>query len=1134
MNKFVTLFRVLVLISAFCISALAQSSRGTVTGTVQDSAGALLPDADVTLYSPSTGVSSTLKTNKAGIYRFEAVLVGDYVVTVSAPGFAKQEAPAIVTVGALVGRDFNLSIGSATSTVEVSSEKSLELQTEDAGRGATIAAVSLAELPIVGQNSLNLILTVPGVVRSNQASGGSLDSGIGSVNGARARSNNFLIDGLQNNDISVTGPQFSITNNDELQEVNFQTSNFTAEFGRAGGAVVTQVTKSGTNSLHGTAAWVYRSQVMNASNNIQRINWQNSFVNNAPTTDLKNKFHENIPAFTIGGPVVIPHIYNGRDKTFFFGAGQFDRYVANASATAYIVPTATGYAALQAMAATCPNVASYLALVGTARGSSGIGSSSINVGLPTALASSSCFGGARTGQLIDFGQYVRAVGDVFKDTNYLARIDHVASQKQNMMFRFLYDSNSENIGGVVGIDPRFDIPSKSRSFGGNFNHIYAIHNNWVNEFRFGFVRANIGFFLPDPSGIASTTPDIGFSGASNLALSSSFPQGRISNNWQFQEAQTYTVGRHAIRGGVDILRQLAVQVAPFNSRGTVAYSTSANNAFTGGAISALANFIDNYGGTNTAPVNIVFGTGRYRPNLFTVAAYLQDTYKASPNLTLTYGLRYENFGQPANIFKSPAFTGYSDADATTTAKVNQDNNNFGPSVGFAYNPHLRDHGFLGGSLVVRGGYQVTYDTFYNNLLSNMTAASPNALANTPAPSNSTATTPRGTQNLSAVLPTLVPLPITPYSNIQSNFRKGIRNPYYHHFSLGVQQQLPGKVVLDVAYVGSLGRQLFYTNPLNPALPNATLTATATQNTSLYGSQTLRLFANRGLIQIRDSGLNSNYHSLQVQLRRRSIDTIAGKLSFSSSYTWSKSLDVLTETFASNSSPQNPSRSPAIAGSLGYIDYGPSDNDRRHVSSTVVQLQVRGVKNNLLNEIVGGWSISPILTVQSGTPYTVTNGFDRDLDGSTIGDRPNIGNIKAPVNTRAQVVGTNICSTGLQNPAIGTTANVGCVTANDVRFVQVASYQPTSPNMESRNSNYTTRYLNLDANVLKTFKITERVGFELRGEFFNVTNNQSFDTPPGGTTGTNRNVTSNTGTNFLNTTILNGGSRTMRVGGKIKF
>jgi hypothetical protein len=497
----------------------------------------------------------------------------------------------------------------------------------------------------------------------------------------------------------------------------------------------------------------------------------------------------------------------------------------------------------------------------------------------------------------------------------------------------------------------------------------------------------------------------------------------------------------------------------------------------------------------------------------------------TPNFTVIYGTRYENFGQPANGFTYPAFVGYGDTDITSTAKVDADNNNFGPTVGFSYSPHF---GNFNGSTIIRGGYQVTYDAQFNNILSNLAAGSPNALANTPLPSVSTATTPRGTPTLSAVLPTLTPVPVTPYSSATSILSKHIRNPYYHHFSLGIQQQLPGQTVLDVAYVGSLGRQLYFTNPLNPALPNATFTQIATQTTPLYGVQTLRVHANRGTVQVRDSGLTSNYHSLQVQVRRRGVETPAGLLAFSSSYTWSKNLDVLTEIFASNSSPQNPSRSPLFA-NLRSIDYGPSDNDRRHVSSTIAQLDVRGPNRGILGQLFGGWSVAPILTVQSGVPYTITDDVDRDLDGSTIGDRADIGNIKAPLNTRGLV--TSACASGLYNPAVSTTPASACVNASDVHFVQVTTYSPTSPAMERRNSQRSTRYLDLDANLIKKFAINERFKAELRGEFFDLTNNQNFDTP---VSATNRSVTNATTTNFLNYGLQSGGSRTFRVGGKILF
>ena len=262
------------LLGAISVCGFAQSTRGTVTGTVQDQSGGLIVGGAVTLVSPSTGVTSNTTTNSSGIYRFEAITVGEYVVTATAPGFGKISAPAVVTVGAVIGRDFVLRVGAVGANVEVMSEAAVDLQTEDAVRSQVISSTSLADFPIPGQNSLNLILTAPGVVRSNL--GGSLDSGVGAVNGGRARSNNFLLDGLQNNDISVTGPQFTITNNDELQEVSFQTTNFTAEYGRAGGAVINQVTKSGTNQIHGTVAEVYRSQLFNASNNSQRITYNNA------------------------------------------------------------------------------------------------------------------------------------------------------------------------------------------------------------------------------------------------------------------------------------------------------------------------------------------------------------------------------------------------------------------------------------------------------------------------------------------------------------------------------------------------------------------------------------------------------------------------------------------------------------------------------------------------------------------------------------------------------------------------------------------------------------------------------------------------------------------------------------------
>ncbi len=1101
--------------------AFSQSSKGAITGNVSDSAGAKVAGGTVTLASPTTGSSVTTTTNADGIYRFEAVTPGDYIITVVQPGFVKEQQSGTVVVGALLGRDFSLHAGSSDA-VEVQSSAAAELQTEDAVRGGTIASTALAELPIAGQNSLNLMLILPGVARTNTGSNDT--SGVGSVNGARGRSNNFLIDGLQNNDISVAGPQFTITNNDELQEVNIQTSNFTAEYGRAGGAVVNQVTKSGTNAIHGTIAEVYRSQIFNASTNAQRINF-----NNGSTSVLKNKFHENIPAFTIGGPVYIPHVYNGHDKTFFFGAGQWDRYYANNAGTNFTVPTAAGYATLQSLAANCPNITNYLSSLGSVRGATGVGVASVDISVPTSLARTTCNGTARTGLSVQTGNYVRTVSEVSLDNNHLIRIDHIASQKQNMMFRWLYDSTQDNIGGQVGVNSAFDVPFTGRTMGANFNHTYAFSTNVVNEFRFGFVRNKYTFF--NAPGIADTLPTYTVAGITSLNLPSTFPQGRISNNFQYQDAVSYSRGKHSIKVGAEFLRQLATQQAPYNSRGQYTYQLTPVTAAAGvtAPITALANFIDNDAGPNgTAAISI--GSGRYHPNLFTWTMYAQDTWKISPDLTLTYGVRYENFGQPANIFRYPAFVGTASTDITNTARVKNDSNNVGPTVGFSFNPH---GGVFTGSTVLRGGYQVTYDTQFNNILSNLVAGVPNTVGNATVVSTTSAATPRGYVNLTAFPFTAAA--VTPYTSEANKVNQNLRNPYYHHFSLGIQQELPGQMVLDIAYVGTLGRQQYFTNNYNPAVPNATFTSTGTQTTS-FGTQTLRLFPNRGSISIRDGGMTSAYHSLQVQLRHRTFQTTFGGVTFVSTYTYSKSLDTISDIFATYGSGSSlPSRSQSIAGPLGYIDRGPSDTDLRHIASTVVQWQLPGVKNHFLNEFVGGWTLAPIVFANSGQPYTVLNGADRDLDGVTTGDRPDIGNKNAPINTRGLV--TAACASGLYNGnatiTAGNPVTANCVTRDAVHFVQVTTYSPTSPNMESRNSNFTTRYLDVDLDVLKKFNITERFRAELRGEAFNVTNNQNFTTPS-----VPANVTTQNGTNFQNflgtNTTTNGGGRTFRVGGKILF
>jgi hypothetical protein len=1110
------------------VMVFAQSSRGTVTGAVTDPSGAVVPNATVTLTDKTTNISRTTETNGAGLFRFDAVNLGDYDLSVTASGFSKASTSNLsVAAGRAVNFDFQLRTGTAATEVTVEGSAIEVLQTTEQVRGGSIQSRALAELPIVGQNSLNLITILPGVVTSNL--GGSLNSGIASINGARPRSNNFMIDGVENNDISVAGPAFSPTNNDAIAEVSVQTSNFSAEFGRAGGGVINQITKSGTNAFHGSFAWVYLSELFNGSTRTQGNTFRTNEAARAsnpllPFKSLKPAFKENIPAVAIGGPVIIPHLYDGHNRTFFFFGGQLDRFSnGGGNGSNFTIPTAAGVAVLQPLAATCPNVAAYLAILGTSRGLVDPlnPATNISIALPAGVASTSCGGGTRTGQVVQTANFNRTIPEVFLDNNHVVKFDHRISDKQQISFRWLYDRNTDNVGGQVGFTPSFDAASASRTLGGAFTHTYIISNRMTNELRVNYQRVALDFPLNDTTGLGFSLPEIAVSGLTNIGVSATFPQGRTSNSYQYQDTMSLVKGKHELRFGGDILRQLARQIAPFNSRGSATYNRSIISPFLTGNVESLANFIDDFAGPTSNIASKSFGSGLYRPNLFRWTLFLQDSWKLSSDFTLNAGLRYENFGQPANIFKYPAFVGSNVGDILSQAKIPADNNNFGPSVGFAWNPHVTN-GLMSkiagdGKTVVRGGYQLSYDASFNNLLSNLAAGSPNAVANLPVASASTAANPRGTPGVAAIIAGMSPSPITDLSVAQSQLGQNIRSPYTERWSLGIERALPGKFVLETSYIGSISRKQFRTVATNPQLPNATFTAAGA-----------RLFPLLGIRQPRLGDGAANYNSLQVDARRSFDKTVIGGFSLQSSFTWSRNMDTGSEAFGTNSDPQNPSVSPAQGAQFGKIDYAPSANDRRLRWVNTFVWDIAGPRQGLLSKFLGGWSLAGIVPLQSGTPYTIVNGTDRDFDGSTIGDRPDIGNINAPIDTRGRIVAASVCATGYQNPTVGTAAGVGCVTPNDVHFIEVPGFRLPTANTEGRNAQYTSGSVLVNTNIIKKVSVTESVKFEMRAEIFDLFNTQNFDTPSG-----NRTVSSST-VNFLNLNLLSGGSRTMRMGLKLIF
>ncbi len=1043
--------------------AMSQTSKGTVAGVVTDPTGAAVPNAVIVLTQKETSAVRDTSTNDAGIYRFDAVNLGTYSLLIKVPGFREARVNDItVAANQVANFDIHLELGSGAETVTVEAA-AITLQTSEAVRGGNFESREVVQLPLVAQDSINVLLLVPGVQNASttQFSDGSNNY---SVNGERARSNNFMIDGVENNDISVAGPAFQIHNNDAIQEVSLQTSNFSAEFGRAGGVVLNQITKSGTNSLHGSLAEVYLSQIFNATKNSERLGGQTS----------PSKFNENIPAFTVGGPVYIPHLYDGRNKTFFFAAGQWDRFYATATRTltAVPVPGPTGIAVLQALASTCPNVALYLQALGGLTGN-GISPQTISIAAPSG---STCNGTLRTGQGVVVSNALRSASQSSLDANHLIRIDRIVSKKQTMSFRWLYDSGTS--GPFFNNMPGFDRGFTGKTMTGLFTDTYVFSARWTNEFRFNYGR--IGFNFPGlgPDSFHSTLPNFGITGITGFGLATNIPQFRYANNWQYQDTVSAVFGRHTIRFGVDFLRQLAKQHPPFNERGSFAYRASGAGAT---AATALANFIDDFGG-KSGNTQRQFGVSIYYPNLLRQSYFGQDDFKVNSALTLNLGLRYEYFGQPANQFAIPAFTNYDPVNFAQPDKVNTDKNNFGPVVGFAWAPHynsgLRGSLFGNGKLVWRGGFQISYDTWFNNLLSNIAGSSPNTLGGLiTSPSAG-----RGTANFQSQFATITATPPTAQSPQNNLFDPSIRNPYTERWSFGFQRELGWGTLMDLSYVGSEGHKLFQSLDMNPIV-NA---ATGTRFVSTVGARRMRC-----------SCANSNYHSLQLNIRRRYSTTPLGNLLLEGSYTFSHYIDQVSEVFATDSTASSFQSLPQVLGFSPRIDRGDSDNDRRHRIVIDAVWNIRGPKRGVLGQVLGGWSLSPVTQFVTGAPFTLQAGVDRNGDGQTAPDRPDIGNANALLNTRGLLVPTtapakapvmcvNWSPTGIVNPDAGT-----CVTTADVHWISGSSLSAPNAATVGRNTLRTPFVWQQDLSALKEFRISERMHLEYRAEIFNLFNRENF-------------------------------------------
>lgn len=1096
-----------------CGGLFGQTSRGTVAGIVNDPQNALVMNARVELTRLATNVTRISETNAAGAFRFEAVDPGEYKLEIKSSGFKSHLVKQFpVEAAEAITLDVRLQIGQAVEIVEVTDQVGL-LRQESPVRGATIGEDSVVSLPYQTRNPYDLALTVPGASSNKFAAPGGPGIVTYAVNGARPRSQNNMLDGADNNDISVAGQTFYLKNPDSIAEVSVQTANYDAEFGRAGGAVVNVITKSGTNDLHGTAAVILDTTWDDAiSSSLSRNARVMERGHNLPGTDQ-------LFSGTLGGPVI-------RNKTFFH-LSYLEQRQFSTSSTQMVSPTATGRSTLLELFPRGTNPNADLLQQITA------GYDGVRNTFPVAL------GNGRPD--IEFGQVITPYSQSLRVRQYGAKIDHYIGSRDSLTGRFIIDDGVQPNGGETLSFPTFVTSSFQKTISVALYETHVFSSFVTNEFRPSFTRLDAQFPMDATNPLAATLPQIVIAGinATNNSIygvRSTYPQGRTFNNYGLQDTLSVTHGNHTFRFGMDLMEQRARQAAPLNTRGVFTYGASSGAA----AFSGLANFLDNFGGEGSAA--IVYGNPTYYPSLFRQFYFAQDRWRATSNLTVSLGLRYEYYGTPMNVIYNPVFTGLFNVDPVTLDspllhpnRVEPDKNNWAPSIGLAYSPSndsgLAGRLFGGRKTVFRMGYGIGYDAYFNNLTSNMVAAAPNAISTTRTSVITTAN-PRGVPNFSNTFPPVAP-PLNASLN-QTSVYRDLRNPYYQRWSAGMQSELRSGLLLDLAYVGTKGTRLYVSEDLNPIVPvTLRMPLPSNLNPSVAAPQPF-LDPLQGNRTVRTNGGSSSYHAFQVEVRRRFLNGFG----VSGAYTFSKAIDNSSETFNYGGTAITAlTGMPSLYGGL-QLDKARSafDHPQRFVMTYSYALPFMKSQQGVLGHIAGGWNLAGITTFESGTVFSVLNGQDADGLGGGGFDRPNF-NPQGAREVRARPDRTS--PTGYVNPETG-----NAIDPKEARYIGIAAnagQNAAAPGNLGRNTERGPGLKNWDVNISKNTRLTERFSLELRGEFYNIWNTPMFGTvsvspfaPAQSTQAISANVNNSPAGQFLNAGILDGGGRVIRYQLRLHF
>ncbi len=1138
---------VLTLVTMLPLSVMAQATTGSLRGTVADPNGGIIAGATVTVKNESTGATAApITTTGEGTFEVAALQPGSYTVTVEAPGFKRAVSTGVaVKIGIVNPADIKLEAGNIAETVTVTAANEEIVQRDQSQISSTFETRKIEELPSNGAGGGldTLALLAPGVIANR--SGGVNTNGTGlSVNGNRGRSNNFQIDGADNNDLSVSGPAMFVDNQDQVAEYQVITNNFSAQYGRNQGAVVNIVTKGGTNQFHGSAFEFHQDNAyLNSLDNIERRSGQL-----APNASLYNVF-----GGTVGGPLYLPRfgeggksVISGKDRFFFFVTYQGIR---NPSITTLrsgslgILPSEfprllaafPGNGAIQAL-----TTQSVFAIRPGAHPRTDVANPFATITLG--------------GQTFQAAQPEFTESVPFNETDYSARFDLRVTQKDNVNVRYLKQSQNfiNNLVQTNGFSG--DVIASSKNFGGNWTR--QLTNSIVSEFRATYQKIGVVFgggcgvgapgCIPAATEIGSAVTNIGFPVVSGsralqgIGPATNLPQGRVGKVYQVADNITWARGRHSFIFGAEFKHLNTV----------VPFLPNFNGAFAFNSVTRLL---------NNAPSGFSLTVGD--PTLkFTENDqyyFVQDDFKLRSNLTLNLGVRYEYTGQPINILNQQSIARENDParrffdpalplSVRTTPAIPTDKNNFAPRIGFAYSPHFWKR-FLGeDATVIRGGFSIAYDPAFYNILLNVQGSAPFSAAlvipaNLLPSTGSPVPVPTGAitgdvirRSSQSSLGKLDPLFLS-QTQVSSNFHA----PYSEQYSLGVQHQFGRSTVAEVRYVGTHGVGLFQNRTANPFVRNLvngfsqTVCTARNADGDCTATQVVpfRSFANlipagitpqtcvndpttipnealcdgrikrQSAVTIRENSAQSIYHSMQSRINSRLFHNT---LTLGAAYTFSKTIDNSSEIFAfdiNSSFAQNPF-------DIGRAERALSNLDRPHAFSMnyIYDVPFYKEQRGVVGRLLGGWQLNGVYVLTSGAPYTPGQFFNGSVFGAnrayiTAGDRPFIGN----VNIDPKLVGINQVDAFkagyidivtdprgfLSLNSLNTTGNVVSVTPSQVHFIfngpGSAQVFNTPFGNSPRNSLRGPRLNQLNMGLFKNLKIRERLTVQLRGEAFNVLN-----------------------------------------------